>query len=209
MPQPPAIAPKEIVAWLKTMLNGNVGFAIIDGENLMNHPPQYLKYYYNNCMTDCVTNCLRPIIVSKSHHITRLKSRLEGCVVPDDIIYFCLHSPNETFSDDAFMIELFKSLADEKIPSVIVTLDNFSNRQNWKKDKLVAMFSFNMAPKRPRSFKDEGVIVYKPNMDQIVHTQVITMPFKLVSVGQKKPRDDGGMEMAPETSKPRIEIHVP
>ena len=206
MPQPPAIALKEIVTWLKTMLNGNVGFAIIDGENLMNHPSQYLKHYYNNCMIDCVTNCLRPIIVSKSHHITRLKSRLEGCVVPDDIIYFCLHSPNETFSDDAFMIELFKSLADEKIPSVIVTLDNFSNRQSWNKDKLVAMFSFNLAPKRPRNFKDIGVIIYKPNMDQIITTQVITMPFKLVSVGQKQPRTDDVDEMEPATSKARIEV---
>lgn len=206
MPQPPAIALKEIVTWLKTMLNGNVGFAIIDGENLMNHPSQYLKHYYNNCMIDCVTNCLRPIIVSKSHHITRLKSRLEGCVVPDDIIYFCLHSPNETFSDDAFMIELFKSLADEKIPSVIVTLDNFANRQSWNKDKLVAMFSFNLAPKRPRSFKDIGVIIYKPNMDQIITTQVITMPFKLVSVGQKQPRTDDVDEMEPATSKARIEV---
>ena len=172
----------------------------------MNHPSQYLKHYYNNCMIDCVTNCLRPIIVSKSHHITRLKSRLEGCVVPDDIIYFCLHSPNETFSDDAFMIELFKSLADEKIPSVIVTLDNFSNRQSWNKDKLVAMFSFNLAPKRPRSFKDLGVIIYKPNMDQIITTQVITMPFKLVSVGQKQPRTDDVDEMEPATSKARIEV---
>jgi hypothetical protein len=153
-----------------------------------------------------MTYRLRPMIVSKSHHITRLKSRLEGCIVPDDIIYFCLHSPNETFSDDAFMIELFKSLADEKINSVIFTLDNFSNRKSWKKDKLTAMFSFNMAPKRPRSFKDIGVIVYKPNMDQIVHTQVIIMPFKLVSVGQKKPRDDVGMEMAPETSRARIDV---
>lgn len=206
MPQPPAIALKEIVTWLKTMLNGNIGFAIIDGENLMNHPSQYLKHYYNNCMIDCVTNCLRPIIVSKSHHITRLKSRLEGCVVPDDIIYFCLHSPNETFSDDAFMIELFKSLADEKIPSVIVTLDNFANRQSWNKDKLVAMFSFNLAPKRPRSFKDIGVIIYKPNMDQIITTQVITMPFKLVSVGQKQPRTDDVDEMEPATSKARIEV---
>ena len=206
MPQPPAIAPKEIVAWLKTMLNRNVGFAIIDGENLMNHPSQYLTHYYNNCMIDCVTNCLRPIIVSKSHHITRLKSRLEGCVVPDDIIYFCLHSPNETFSDDAFMIELFKSLADEKIPSVIVTLDNFSNRQSWNKDKLVAMFSFNLAPKRPRSFKDIGVIIYKPNMDQIITTQVITMQFKLVSVGQKQPRTDDVDGMEPATSKARIEV---
>ena len=206
MPQPPAIALKEIVTWLKTMLNGNVGFAIIDGENLMNHPSQYLKHYYNNCMIDCVTNCLRPIIVSKSHHITRLKSRLEGCVVPDDIIYFCLHSPNETFSDDAFMIELFKSLADEKIPSVIVTLDNFSNRQSWNKDKLVAMFSFNLAPKRPRSFKDIGVIIYKPNMDQIITTQVIIIPFKLVSVGQKQPRTDDVDEMEPATSKARIEV---
>ena len=205
MPQPPAIALKEIVTWLKTMLNGNVGFAIIDGENLMNHPSQYLKHYYNNCMIDCVTNCLRPIIVSKSHHITRLKSRLEGCVVPDDIIYFCLHSPNETFSDDAFMIELFKSLADEKIPSVIVTLDNFSNRQSWNKDKLVAMFSFNLAPKRPRSFKDIGVIIYKPNMDQIITTQVIIMPFKLVSVGQKQPRTDYIDEIEPNASRPRIE----
>ena len=205
MPQPPAIALKEIVTWLKTMLNGNVGFAIIDGENLMNHPSQYLKHYYNNCMIDCVTNCLRPIIVSKSHHITRLKSRLEGCVVPDDIIYFCLHSPNETFSDDAFMIELFKSLADEKIPSVIVTLDNFSNRQSWNKDKLVAMFSFNLAPKRPRSFKDIGVIIYKPNMDQIITTQVIIIPFKLVSVGQKQPRTDYIDEIEPNASRPRIE----
>ena len=205
MPQPPAIALKEIVTWLKTMLNGNVGFAIIDGENLMNHPSQYLKHYYNNCMIDCVTNCLRPIIVSKSHHITRLKSRLEGCVVPDDIIYFCLHSPNETFSDDAFMIELFKSLADEKIPSVIVTLDNFSNRQSWNKDKLVAMFSFNLAPKRPRNFKDIGVIIYKPNMDQIITTQVIIIPFKLVSVGQKQPRTDYIDEIEPNASRPRIE----
>ena len=205
MPQPPAIALKEIVTWLKTMLNGNVGFAIIDGENLMNHPSQYLKHYYNNCMIDCVTNCLRPIIVSKSHHITRLKSRLEGCVVPDDIIYFCLHSPNETFSDDAFMIELFKSLADEKIPSVIVTLDNFANRQSWNKDKLVAMFSFNLAPKRPRNFKDIGVIIYKPNMDQIITTQVIIIPFKLVSVGQKQPRTDYIDEIEPNASRPRIE----
>jgi hypothetical protein len=206
MPQPPAIAPKEIVAWLKTMLNGNNGFAIIDGENLMNHPSQYLTHYYSNCMSDCMTYRLRPMIVSKSHHITRLKSRLEGCIVPDDIIYFCLHSPNETFSDDAFMIELFKSLADEKINSVIFTLDNFSNRKSWKKDKLAAMFSFNMAPKRPRSFKDEGVIIYKPNMDQIINTQVIIIPFKLVSVGQKQPRTDYVDEIEPDVSRPRIEV---
>jgi hypothetical protein len=206
MPQPPAIAPKEIVAWLKTMLNGNNGFAIIDGENLMNHPSQYLTYYYSNCMSDCMKYRLRPMIVSKSHHITRLKSRLEGCIVPDDIIYFCLHSPNETFSDDAFMIELFKSLADEKINSVIFTLDNFSNRQSWNKHKLTAMFSFNMAPKRPRSFKDEGVIIYKPNMDQIITTQVIIIPFKLVSVGQKQPRTDYVDEIEPDASRPRIEV---
>jgi hypothetical protein len=43
-------------------------------------------------------------------------------------------------------------------------------------------------------------------MDQIVHTQVIIMPFKLVSVGQKKPRDNEGIEMAPETSRARIEV---
>ena len=68
------------------------------------------------------------------------------------------------------------------------------------------MFSFNLAPKRPRSFKDLGVIIYKPNMDQIITTQVITMPFKLVSVGQKQPRTDDVDEMEPATSKARIEV---
>ncbi len=162
---------KAVVSWLKTQLDTFDGFAILDGENAIMHVGNKVSYL-TNFFSDAKEMKLKPIIVAKVSNLNRLKTRIPEVEIPDDIMYFFLHGDNKKCPDDAFIIELYNNLKSEGINSKIFTVDKFSNRKNWDGKVFPTMISYNLFPTRPRTILDPRTIVYKPNLENIIATEL-------------------------------------
>lgn len=162
----------KVIPWLKTFVNDEVkGFAILDGENAIMHRSNNVKFV-KNYFDDCKTMNLKPIIVAKVSDVKRLKKRIPDVEIPDDIIFFFLHGNNKNCPDDAFIIELYNHLKTNSIDSKIFTIDKFSNRKSWDQKVHNTMISYNLFPTRPRSHLDPSTIVYKPDIDLVLDTEI-------------------------------------
>jgi hypothetical protein len=160
-----------IAEWLKNSISTKNGVAILDGENAIMHKSNNVKFV-QNFFTDCQTMNLLPVIVAKVSNVSRLKKRIPEVEIPDDIHYFFLHGNNQNCPDDAFIIELYSKLKDAGIASYIFTIDKFSNRKGWNEKVFKTMISYNLAPSRPRNCTDPNVIVYTPEIDVIINTEI-------------------------------------
>ena len=147
------------------------GIAILDGENAIMHKSKNIKFL-QNFFIDCKEMNLLPVIVAKVSNLNRLKKRIPEVEIPDDIHYFFLHGNNQNCPDDAFIIELYARLKNLGINTKIFTIDKFSNRKGWNDKLYKTMISYNLAPARPRICTEPNVLIYQPNLDFIINTEI-------------------------------------
>jgi len=161
-----------VLTWLKSeIVSPYNGLAILDGENAIMHKTNKVQYL-SNYFKDCQTNNLRPLIVAKVANLNRLQKRIPEVEIPKDILFFFLHGDNKNCPDDGFIIELYSRLKTDGVNVKIFTIDKFSNRKSWNDKVFKTMISYNLAPARPRSCTDPNVIVYKPDLDVIIKTEI-------------------------------------
>ena len=159
------------VFFLSGQLGSNVGFAILDGDNALKNPNPV--DVFSRWMDHAATHNLRLLIVAKTAHINRLKTRLPaGIVLPDDLLYFFLHGDNKRCPDDAFIIELHAHLRGAGIDSTVFSSDMYRNRDRWMYHP--TLISHNLSPKRPRNAQEPGSIIYTPTRGIVMSTVLTT-----------------------------------
>ena len=159
------------VFFLSGQLGTNAGFAILDGDNALKNPNPV--DVFSRWMDHATTHNLRLLIVAKTAHINRLKTRLPaGIVLPDDLLYFFLHGDNKRCPDDAFIIELHANLRGAGIDSTVFSSDMYRNRDRWMYNP--TLISHNLSPKRPRFAHEPGSIIYTPTRGTVMSTAIST-----------------------------------
>jgi len=159
------------VSFLSGQLGTNAGFAILDGDNALKNPNPV--DVFSRWMDHATTHNLRLLIVAKTAHINRLKTRLPaGIVLPDDLLYFFLHGDNKRCPDDAFIIELHANLRGAGIDSTVFSSDMYRNRDRWMYNP--TLISHNQSPSRPRHAHDPGSIIYTPTRGTVMSTVLTT-----------------------------------